>query len=69
MNSKTGAIAKFETPKDAVRAGFDVPLTSADEAALAVMSRRERLDWLGRHPEKQATKPRNRFKIRQRQSR
>lgn len=43
MNSKTGAIALFETAEDARRAGFDVPLTDEQVAALGSMERQTRL--------------------------
>lgn len=43
MNSKTGAIAQFESAADAKRAGFDIDLTAEEAAALLGMERADRL--------------------------
>lgn len=46
MAPNTGAIATFETQKDAYAAGYTVPLTQAEAGALMPMTRPQRLDWL-----------------------
>lgn len=42
MNSNTGAIAAFETRKDAEAAGFDTPLEKHEADDLILVNRKER---------------------------
>jgi hypothetical protein len=48
VDTRTGAIAHFETLADAERAGYDQPLTKPQFTALAPLTREERLTWLQR---------------------
>ena len=58
MDPKTGAIAVFETEKDAQRAGYTVPLTEAEAATLRPMNRKQRRAWLAEQ-RRAGKKPRN----------
>ncbi len=48
MNPDTGAIAQFETKKDAEAAGHTVQLTPEQAAMLLPMTRTERREWARR---------------------
>lgn len=45
MNSKTGAVAVFETEDDAIEAGYDMRLTTEQAKGLKVMNRHDRRAW------------------------
>jgi hypothetical protein len=46
MDTRTGAIARFETDEDAKRAGYKKPLTEPEVLRLFPKTRAERLQWL-----------------------
>ena len=73
MNSNTGAIASFETVKDARKAGYDIPLSMEQFDRIKSMDRPQRLAWAqsaGKMPEVSGTvKVLRRFKTRLRRSR
>lgn len=45
MDTRTGAIARFEMDEDAVGAGFREKLTEAQAAMLQPMNRAQRREW------------------------
>lgn len=71
MNESTGAIADFESTKDAKRAGYGIPLTNEEATALKEKDRPERLAWLWQQQKRdpQRFAPQTKFKQRRRQIR
>lgn len=64
MDTRTGAIAEFETAEDAKAAGFTEPLTKKEAAVLRAMPNRHerraelaRMRAEGRAPKKRRLKP------------
>ena len=55
MNPDTGAIAHFETEKDAKKAGFTVSLTKEQAGELAGMNRKQRRAWAARQRRSKVT--------------
>ncbi len=45
MDTRTGAIAQFESDADAKRAGYDRKLTAAEVQQLSGMTRKQRREW------------------------
>lgn len=55
MDTRTGAIAQFETDEDAQIAGHDLKLTEAQAKELSGMTRQQRREW-ARNNANEATK-------------
>lgn len=52
MNPDTGAIARFETKRDADQAGFTIPLSEDQAQQLLPMNRHERRKWISQSRKK-----------------